>query len=255
MVRHLLAGGSGLGVGYVFWLTRPEWSPEMRFWKAVGDASLLLLYGTLVLGPAARLFPAAGRLLPIRRELGIWFGLFAILHTVLILNGWIRWNALRLMGYEPVVGLDRMVRLESGFGLANLLGIAAVALAVPLMATSTDWAMRTLGGSAWKFLHYSAYIIFYLVVLHTAYFLYVHFTLSFHREPPTPNWFRLPFVFLTAGVIALQVAAYIATARRRRRKAPGKENGIGASATSGQVLRPGAPLASRPTGGQLKGGR
>ena len=43
----------------------------MRFWRAVGDGSLILLYLTLALGPVARFLPRAGVLLPYRRELGI----------------------------------------------------------------------------------------------------------------------------------------------------------------------------------------
>ena len=121
------------------------------------------------------------------------------------------------MGYQFVPQLGRMVRLESGFGMANLLGLLAVLLALPLMATSADWATRKLGGASWKFLHYLAYTIFYLVVLHTAYFLYIHYTASFHREPPAnANWFQIPFAVLTVAVFALQIGAFFKTVRRRR---------------------------------------
>ncbi len=218
--RRAIFGIVGVVLISLFWLSRPDWSGEMRFWRAVGDASLIFLYLTLILGPAARLFPPAGELLSYRRELGIWFGVFAILHTVLILNGWARWNVLRFMGYESFPGLDRMVRLESGFGMANLLGLLAVLLTLPLMVTSADWAVRALGGSAWKFLHYGAYTIFYLVVMHTAYFMYIHFTVSFHRAPPpNANWFQIPFVVLTALVLALQVGAFLKTVRQQRLRA------------------------------------
>ena len=214
--RHVIIGTTGAALVYVFWLSRPDWTAEMRFWKAVGDASLIFLYVALMLGPAARFASQAGKLLSYRRELGIWFGIFAILHTVLILNSWVRWDIERFMGYEFVPALNRMVRLESGFGVANLLGLLALVLALPLMATSADWAVRALGGSAWKFLHYGVYTIFYLVVMHTAYFMYIHFTASFHRTPPpNANWFQIPFAVITAVVLALQIAAFIKTARRK----------------------------------------
>ena len=215
--RHFFIGMIGAVLLSIFWLSRPDWVAEMRLWKAVGDASLIFLYVTLMLGPVVRFAPQVGKLLSYRRELGIWFAILAILHTILILNGWARWDFKRFMGYEFIPQMDRMVRLESGFGLANLLGLLAVVLALPLMATSADWAVRALGASAWKFLHYGAYTIFYLVVLHTAYFMYIHFTASFHRSPPpNANWFQIPFAVLTASVIALQVAAFIKTLRRRR---------------------------------------
>lgn len=218
--RRAIIGIVGVALTYLFWLSRPDWDGEMRFWRAVGDASLIFLYLALALGPTARLFPPAGELLSYRRELGIWFGVFAIFHTVLILNGWARWNVLRFLGYESVPELDRWVRLESGFGMANLLGLVAVLLTLPLMVTSADWALRALGGSAWKFLHYGVYTIFYLVVLHTAYFLYIHYTLHFHRAPPpNANWFQIPFVALTALVLALQIGAFFKTVRQQRMRA------------------------------------
>jgi methionine sulfoxide reductase heme-binding subunit len=182
----------------------------MRLWRAVGDAGLILLFLALVLGPLAKLWPQALRLLPYRRELGVWFGLFAFLHTLLVLNGWARWDALRFLGYEFVPQLGRVARLEPGFGLSNLLGLVAMLFTLVLMATSTDWAVRRLGGKAWKFLQLSSYIVFYLSALHTAYFLFMHYTMSFHRQVPSdPNWFRWPFLALTLGVIALQVSAYM----------------------------------------------
>ncbi len=211
----------GTLLSYGFWLTRPEWDPEMRLWRAVGDAGLILLFLALVLGPLAKLWPRALRLLPYRRELGVWFGLFALLHTLLILNGWARWDALRFLGYEFVPELGRAARLEPGFGLSNLLGLVAMLFTLVLMATSTDWAVRRLGGRAWKFLQLSSYIVFYLSALHTVYFLFMHYTMSFHRQVPAdPNWFRRPFLVLTFGVITLQVGAYLKGVALRRTPAP-----------------------------------
>lgn len=219
-VRHVIVGSAALLLTYGFWLSRPQWVADMRLWRAVGDASLLLLYVTLAAGPLARLLPRLARLLPYRRETGIWFGLLALAHTLLILNGWARWNIKLFLGYEFVPEVGRFLRLESGFGMANLLGLAAVVLTVPLMVTSADWAVRVLGGSAWKFLHYSSYTIFWLAVLHTAYFLFIHYTPHFHRRPPPdPNWFRWPFVVLTLAVAVLQVAAFLRTVLRQKRQA------------------------------------
>jgi len=187
----MLVGLIAILLTFAFWMSRPQWVMEMRLWKAVGDASMMLLYATMGLGPLARFVPRVGKLLSLRRELGIWFGVFAILHTLLIFNGWMRWDVGRFMGFEFIPELERTVRFDSGFGMANIVGLLAVLFALPLMATSADWAIRAMGGNAWKFVHYTAYTIFYLVVLHTAYFLYIHFTLSFHRPTvPEPNWFQ-----------------------------------------------------------------
>ena len=210
-------GSVGLLLAYGFWLSRPQWVWDMRLWRAIGDASLLLLYATLALGPLAKFVPRLARLLLYRRELGIWFGLLALTHTLLILNGWARWDVKRFLGYEFIPQLGRLVRLEPGFGLANLMGLAAVLITLPLLITSADWAVRALGGSAWKVLHYSAYTIFWLVVLHTAYFLFIHYTEHFHRTPPPDlNWFQWPFVILTIAVATLQVSGFFSTVRRQK---------------------------------------
>ena len=116
---------------------------------------------------------------------------------------------------------DRLsTSIEPGFGLANLIGIAAVLITIALLATSTDWALHRLGASAWKFLHNSVYIIFWLILLHTAYFLFIHYSPHFHRLPPPPDWFRYPFLILTLGLIALQTTAFINTIRLRKLRAP-----------------------------------
>jgi len=214
VLRHLVVASLGALIAYGFWLTRANWDPEMRFWKAIGNASLLLLYVTLVVGPLARLRLPGARFVRYRRELGVWFALFGLVHSLLILNGWVRWEWQRLLGYEFIPELGRFVRLEPGFGLANLIGITSGVIALLLLATSTDWAVRKLGADSWKFLHQGTYVIFWLVVLHTGYFLFIHYTEHFHRTPPPPDWFRWPFVGLTIVVIALHTTAFVKTVSR-----------------------------------------
>ena len=129
------------------------------------------------------------------------------------------------MGYEFVAAAGREVRLESGFGLANIAGLTAVLIALPLMATSADWAIRYLGGSAWKYLHLNAHTILYLVALHTAYFMYVHFTESFHRSAPPADWAQIPFALATAVIFGAQAAAFVRTIMRQRRRASAVRSG------------------------------
>lgn len=214
-VRHvvmaLVAGVLVAG----FWLRRMDWSPDMRTWRAFGDAAVVLLFVTLALGPAARLWRSIGRLLPWRREAGVWFAVMALVHALLVLDGWVNWQWGRLMGYEFIPEVNRVVRIEPGFGLANLLGMAALLWALILAATSSDRALRALGPESWRWMHHGAYVIFYLAVLHSAYFLFIHYTLSFHRAPPPPNWFRWPLVVMGISVAALQWIAFVKVARRR----------------------------------------
>jgi methionine sulfoxide reductase heme-binding subunit len=203
---------------WVFWATRPTWDGEMRLWKAVGDAAFGLLVLTLAAGPLARLARPATRLLAWRRQLGIWSALVALLHGVLVVHGWARWGLRRFLGYEVIPQLGREVRLEPGFGLSNLVGLTALVFALLLAATSSDRALRRLG-PGWKWLHHSALFVFYLSLLHAGYLLFLHYTVSFHKDVPPPDWFRVPFVAIGAAVLGLQAAAFVKTAGDRARRA------------------------------------
>ena len=186
----------------------------MRLWKAVGDTAYVLLLATMAVGPLARLTPVARPWLRWRGQLGIWFALTATLHAVLVLDGWARWGLRRFLGYEFVPQLGREVRLEPGFGLANVVGAAALLLGLVLAATSSDRALRALGRPAWTWLHRLAQTVLILFLLHGAYFLFIRYTESFHKVPPGLDWFRMPFLLAGLAVIALEVVAFAQTASR-----------------------------------------
>lgn len=212
-VVAVLVAVLGWGIG---WATRANWSAEMRLWKAFGDSGLLLLIVTMSLGPIARIWKPLARLIPLRRAMGIWFAIVGALHTLLILNGWARWSFLRFMGFEYVDQLGRWARMEPGFGLANLIGAIAMVWGIGLALTSNDKAVKKLGARSWKWLHNAAHVVFYLVALHTAYFLFLHYTASFHRLPPPPNPLRWPILILMLAVIAAQLIAFRLEVKRKR---------------------------------------
>jgi len=223
LYKHVVMGFITLIVSTPFWFGRLDWDPEMRLWRATGDGSFVLLVFALSLGPLARHFGRFARLLHWRRELGIWFTVLAVAHTLLVLDGWVRWDWMRFFGYEFIVQLDRYARIEPGFGLSNLVGIIATFISIPLMITSADWAVKRLGGSSWKWLHYAAYTVFYLVVLHSIYFLFVHYTESFHRPvPDSLNWFRYPFLSMAVLLIVLQWSAFYSTVKKRNANNTGR---------------------------------
>jgi len=214
--RHAITAALSALITLPFWYGRLDWDVEMRLWRAIGDASFILLFLALALGPMARFSRAIASLLPWRRELGIWFTILALVHTLLVLNGWVRWDWMRFFGYEFIEPLDRYARIEPGFGLSNLIGIIATFIAIPLMITSANWAIKCLGGSSWKWLHYESYTVFYLVALHSIYFLFVHYTESFHRPvPESLNWFRYPFLVSTVILLTLQMSAFFSAIRAR----------------------------------------
>ena len=209
-LRHLvILIIAGLGT-YLFVKSRIGWS-EMHLWnRAVGDMGLVLIASSIVLGPLARLWKMFRITLPWRRECGIYGVLLAIIHTVIILDSWIKWDLAQIFGYMLHPQTAQYVMLLHGFGLANVIGIVALMYGMVLAASSNDWSQQKLSGSVWKYLQQGVYVLWMLVVVHTGYFLYIHFQ-HFHKEVPDPNWAQLPFAVLVGIVISLQLAAFLKT--------------------------------------------
>ena len=214
-LRHIsVAIIAAVGV-LAFAESRGDWSPMHRWNRAVGDMSLLLVSLAMAVGPMARLWSWARRLLPWRREFGIWGTLLAVIHTLIILDGWVEWDLVRLFGYEIHPGLGQYVMVRHGLGLANVIGIMALIYSIILALSSNNWSQRRLGNSVWKFLQQSAYVLWALLVTHTLYFLYIHFQ-DFHLRVPEPNWLQMPFAALVLVVALLQVVAFWKTLRMKQ---------------------------------------
>jgi len=216
--HHILVGIISVGLFYLFWEVHYEWDPEMRLWRAIGDASYALLFVTLVIGPLSKIWNPAKKIVPWRREFGIWFAILAIFHGILVADGWLKWDIMKFFGYEFINELNRFARIEPGFGLSNLIGLVAFGWSIVLMITSSDKATKYLGASSWKWLHNGSYIVFYLVALHTAYFIFIHYTESFHRMPAPQSMFTIYFVVITTTVIGLQILAFIKTIKKNAKK-------------------------------------
>ncbi|WP_245744695.1 ferric reductase-like transmembrane domain-containing protein [Aliiroseovarius sediminilitoris] len=210
---------SVLGTGLLLY-SRAEWSAMHRWNRAVGDMSIVLVALAMAIGPVSRLWRGSVRFLPYRRELGIYAILLALAHAAIILFGWVTLDLMRLFGFEFHPGLQRYVMVNHGFALANLIGLLALLYGIILAVTSNDYSQRRLGNNVWKFIQQGTYILWWLTVLHTAYFLFLHF-LDYHRQTPDPNWAQWPFVALVASVVALQFAASTATWRKSRLKRTG----------------------------------
>jgi len=214
-IRHLIVGLIALVVVYSFWLGHYEWQQDMRLWRAFGDAGYMYLSFALIIGPLSKLSSNTKFLIPWRREVGIWTAILVIIHGVLIADGWTRWDVVKFFGYEFIPELNRFARLEPGFGLANLIGFVAFLWIVVLAITSSDRVMKFLGGQSWKWLHTGSYIVFYLAAIHTSYFLFMHYTESFHREIAPPSVFIIPFILSTFSVLILQFSAFVKMIRTR----------------------------------------
>jgi sulfoxide reductase heme-binding subunit YedZ len=216
--RHLIIGLIAVSFTFIFWLAHFEWEADMRLWRSFGDSGYTLLFITLIIGPLGKLWPRTNFLIPWRREVGIWFAVLAVTHGLLIANGWANWDVAKFFGYEFIPQLGRIARLEPGFGLANTMGFVAFLWISILALTSSDRAMRWLGASSWKWMHTGSNIVFYLVAIHTSYFLFIHYTESFHKSVPPQSIFVIPFVVMSIAVLVLQISSYIKVVKSKNKK-------------------------------------
>jgi sulfoxide reductase heme-binding subunit YedZ len=222
LARHIGMAVIGGLLIYLVWSLNSTWSPDMRLWKAFGGASFFLLWFAVFIGPAAKLLPVLNVVLSYRREAGVWFFIIALVHGYLILDGWVRWSVWEFFGYQYIAEIDTYLRVESGFGLANLLGFVALTFALALAATSFDKAVNWLGIQSWKWLHMFSYVVFYLGAMHVVYFAFIHYTPSLTRAMqglPTnypDNPLKYYYLFMLLSVLAVQILAFIQTVRRNR---------------------------------------
>jgi len=220
--RHLIILALAASAVLLFGWLRTEWDPMHRWNRAFGDTAFVLISLTMALGPIVALLPGASFLLPWRRELGIYFGVAATVHTLIVLIGWLDLDIWRLSGFAFHPALQRYVLAEHGLGLGNWIGVFALIPSIGLAFISNDRALAFLGPRTWKWLQSAASGVWILVVLHAGYFLVMHFQ-HFHRPEPPPNpvtWF---VVGLTLSVQVLRWSATYVVWRRGiagRRKAP-----------------------------------
>jgi len=118
-----------------------------------GSTTLNLLVISLAITPLRRLSPRLNWLIKFRRLLGLFAFFYATLH---------------LLTY---------VALYAGFDLNTIVadvakrrfitvGVAAWLLLAPLAATSTNWAIRKMGGKRWNRLHKLVYVAAICGVIH-----------------------------------------------------------------------------------------
>jgi len=118
-----------------------------------GLCALWLLLISLAISPLRRLSPRLSWLIKFRRLLGLFVFFYATLH---------------LLTY---------VALYSGFDVHAMIsdiakrrfitiGVAAWLLLLPLAATSTNWAIRKMGGKRWNLLHKLVYLAAIGAVIH-----------------------------------------------------------------------------------------
>lgn len=179
-------------------LTYRTTPPDLRHRLSMGTAyaSLAFLAFALALGPWKVL---RGKLNPVsfdlRRDVGIWSGTLAILHTVIGLTVHLRGR----MWMYFFKRLHPLAMQNSLFGWANFLGLAAALLFLLLLVISNDFSFRTLGTRKWKSLQRWTYAAVGLSVVHGAAYQIIE-----KRQLP---WVEL-FALLVIAAVAIQLVGY-----------------------------------------------
>lgn len=185
-----------LAVGSAVWTGDRALGFPVLLTRALGTCALVMLHVALAIGPLARL---DRRFLPLvynRRHLGVATFLVGFAHAVVSIGYYHGFGAL-----NPLVSL---LTAPGPFPF-EWFGLGALAILFAMAATSHDFWQKTLGGSAWKWLHLAVYPAYGLLVVHVLF--------GALRSEPNP----LYPVVVGAGFVAL-AGLHLATGLRERRR-------------------------------------
>jgi sulfoxide reductase heme-binding subunit YedZ len=127
--------------------------PTANIELTTGYNTLLLLILSLAITPVRKLVPKLGWLIKFRRLLG----LFAFFYGTVHLLAYVALYA----GFNVNAMLDDIAKRKF-----ITIGVAAWLLLLPLALTSTNWAIRKMGGKNWNRLHKIVYIAAICGVVH-----------------------------------------------------------------------------------------
>ena len=199
--RHLILTSAAIAVAGLTYVATPPPDIRHRLSMATAYASLLFLALCLSLGPWKILLRSPNPVsFDLRRDVGIWAGILALVHTAIGLT-------VHLRGRMWMYFFKRLhpVRIQNTqFGLANYLGLSATLLFVMLLTISNDYSLRILKTKRWKSLQRWTYVASALTVVHGLLYQLV--------EKRKVTWVVLYWT-LIAAMCAFQLAAI---ARRRR---------------------------------------
>ncbi len=205
--RHmLLAIGSGVLTSGLFFIM-PMKRAMLRLSLATAYVGLAFLGGSLLMGPWNVLRGSANPLsTDLRRDLGIWAGLFGLAHTVIGLQMHLGGN-FWLYFFYPENQPHLLPFRSDPFGFANYTGLGATLVLILLLALSNDASLGTLGALRWKALQRWNYACFVLVFFHSVVYQVLE---NRHRS----------LVVLFSVIVLITGGMQFAGFRKRRRQKP-----------------------------------
>jgi sulfoxide reductase heme-binding subunit YedZ len=127
--------------------------PTANIELSTGYTTLLLIILSLAITPLRRLFPRLSWLIRFRRLLGLFAFFYGTVH---------------LLTYVALYAGFDVTTMEIDIAKRRFItvGVAAWLLLLPLALTSTNWAIRKLGGKNWNWLHKLVYLAAVCGVIH-----------------------------------------------------------------------------------------
>jgi methionine sulfoxide reductase heme-binding subunit len=162
IVRHLTIAFITLAGTALFWrLFSARRDLISHFSIATAYPALSLTAAAVLLGPWNVLLRRANPVsFDLRRDIGIWAGIMAVLHTAIGLN-------VHLRGRPWLYFIDQHHRVRHDlFGFGNDTGLIAALLFLLLLAISNDLSLRRLGTRKWKSVQRWTYAAVVLTILH-----------------------------------------------------------------------------------------
>jgi methionine sulfoxide reductase heme-binding subunit len=161
--RHVTLAAGAIAITCLAYAATPPPDVRHRLSMATAYAGLIFLAVSLWIGPwnVLRRHPNPVSF-DLRRDIGIWTGVLAILHTIIGLTVHLRGR----MWMYFFKSLHPLKLQNSQFGTANFTGLGAALLFSMLLAISNDVSLRTLKTRAWKSLQRWTYAAFLLTAAH-----------------------------------------------------------------------------------------
>jgi sulfoxide reductase heme-binding subunit YedZ len=208
LLHHLSIFAASAALFLLLYFTRPYKDLWMKLSFSTAYPALFLILLTLSIGPynvlTRRRNPVSSDL---RRDIGIWAGIFSVIHTVVGQNVHLRGRPWLYYLYEHRERHWLPLRHDL-FGFSNYTGFIATLIVIALLATSNDYSLRRLGTPQWKRLQRWNYAAFALIGAHAIGYL----TIETQKLP-----FVLTIALGLAATVAIQTAGY-----HRRRTALGR---------------------------------
>jgi methionine sulfoxide reductase heme-binding subunit len=161
--RHVVLAICAAAIIWLAYAATPPPDVRHRLCMGTAYAGLVFLVASLSLGPWNVLRRRPNPIsFDLRRDIGIWTAVLALLHTSVGLTVHLRGR----MWMYFFKQLHPLKLQNTQFGLANYFGLAAALLFLMLVVISNDFSLRTLRTSTWKSLQRWAYVAAVLTVLH-----------------------------------------------------------------------------------------